>query len=166
MAEIVMELQTRDTIRQKAAAALGLNMPSPEDVLHREDFNSDAEFAVALARMTQTMNTPEYRSAARKVGVTAQKQNEDEEREAQRKEYAEIRKSVTLDSVDLEQIDKEALHRARQQLAEGKIGASQLGEAVEQIAKQLTEKAKDRKAGNIQLNAAFRREAKRGHEKG
>ena len=166
MAEIVQELMTRDTIRAKAAAALGLNQPNPEDVIHREDYESDAAFAVALARLTQTMNTPEYRAAARKVGVTAQKQNEDEEREAQRKEYAEIRKTVKLDSVDLERIDKEALTLARQQLAEGKIAYSQLGETVETIAKQLTERVKDRKAGNIQLNAAFRREAKRGHEKG
>ena len=160
--EIVMELQNRDSIRQKAAAALGFNQPNPEDVIHREDYGSDAEYAVALARMTQTMNTPEYRAAARKVGVTAQNRTEEDERAEQRKEYAEIRKTVKLDSVELEQIDREALQLARQQLADGKIAYSQLGETVEQIAKQLTEKAKDRKAGNIQLNAAFRREAKRG----
>lgn len=166
MAEIVMELQNRDSIRQKAAAALGFNQPNPEDVIHREDYGSDAEYAVALARLTQTMNTPEYRAAARKVGVTAQNRTEEDTRKQQREEFKQIRKTVELDAAELEQIDREALQLARQQLANGRIGASLLGETVETIAKQLMEKRKDQKAGNIQLNAAFRREAKRGHEKG
>ena len=158
--EIVQELQTRESVAKKAVAAFGFNQPNPEDVIHREDYDSDAEYAVALARMTQTMNSPEYRAAARKVGVTAQRDSEDEERKRQREEYKEIRKAVTLSDYELEQIDKEALALARKELASGKIGASELGAAVERIAAELTKKQKDVKAGKMQFNAMFRREVK------
>ena len=71
-----MEIQTKETTKQKMAAALGFDQPNPEDIIHRKDYSSDAEYAVALARMTKIMSSPEYRQAARKVGVAVQQENE------------------------------------------------------------------------------------------
>ena len=159
--EIVQEYKGRDNTVAKAVAAFGFNQPNPEDIIHREDYDSDAEYAVALARMTQTMSTPEYRSAARKVGVKAQVKTEEEERTIQRKEYAEIRKTVTLNDYELEQIDREAKEMAREELATGKISAHQLGATIEQFANHLTKERKNQKAANQQINAMFRKEIRR-----
>ena len=153
-----MEIVTRESIKEKAAAAFGFNMPNPEDVIHREDYDSDAEYAVALAQMTQTMSTPEYRAAARKVGVAAQQRSEEEERKQQKKEFAEIRKTVTLSEVDERIIDEKARQLAKDDLAAGKITVSQYSNAVLKYADTLTKKALDTKAGNRMFNAKIRRE--------
>ena len=156
--EIVQELRTREQIQEKAAAAFGFNQPNPEDIIQREDYESDTEYAVALARMTQIMSTPEYRSAARKAGVVAQRKTEDEEREQQREEFARIRKEVTLDSIDQQNVDEEAERLAKMDLAQGKIRASEFSDAILNHAEKLTKKAKDRKAENLMFNAMIRKQ--------
>ena len=156
--EIVQELQTREKTAAKAAAAFGFNQPNPEDIIHREDYASDAEYAVALARMTQTMATPEYRAAARKVGVVAHQQNEEAERKRQREEFERIRKEITLDELDQQNVDAEAQRLAKIELAQGKIMASEYGDAILRHAEKLTEKAKDRKAENMMFNAMIRKQ--------
>ncbi len=153
-----MEFETKESFRQKAEAALGLNMPNPEDVIHRKDFASDAEYAVALAQMTQTMSTPEYRAAARKAGVAIHRENEKEIRQQQRKEYEEIRKGITLTELEVSNIDREAEQIARYNLGSGKIPASQLGAEIAKIANELTKKKKDEKAGDQLFNKMVRRE--------
>lgn len=156
--EIVQELQTREKIQAKAAAAFGFNTPNPEDIIKRENFDSDTAYCVALAQMTQTMATPEYRAAARKVGVAVHQENEEAERKRQREEFKKIRKDVTLDSVDQQNIDKEAQQLAKIELAQGKIMASEYGDAILRHADKLTEKAKDRKAENMMFNAMIRKQ--------
>lgn len=160
--EIVQELQTRETTAAKAAAAFGFNQPRPEDVLNREDFDSDVEYALAVAELDRRMNTAEYKAAARRVGVQAKQIDYDKEREEQRKEFAEIRKTVTLNDSEIAEIDREARRLAENDFATGKISSGQIGERATQYVTQLEEAAKDRKAGNMQFNGMFRREIGRG----
>lgn len=157
-------VQTNEQIKAKAVAALGFSAPDPRDVIHRDDYNSDAEYAVALARMTQTMNTPEYRAAARKVGVMVHKESEKEAADRQRAEFKSICASVTLSVDDQRRIDEEANRRAKAEIGAGKIGASELGDAVVRIAKELTRKAKEEKASSIMFNKQLREDWQKGEE--
>ena len=156
--EIVQELQTREKTAAKAAAAFGFNQPNPEDIVHREDFPDDTQYMLALARTAQLMNSPEYRAAARKAGVVAHQQNEEAERKRQREKFMKIRKEITLDELDKQNVDAEAQRLAKMELAQGKIMASEYGDAILRHAAKLTEKAKDRKAENMMFNAMLRKQ--------
>lgn len=156
--EIVQELQTREKIQAKAAAAFGLNAPTAEDVIKRSDYPDDVTYTVALARMQKEMDTPEFRAAMRKTGVVRQQESEEEERKQQREEFAEIRKAITLDELDRQNVDAEAQRLAKMELAQGKIMASEYGDAILRHAEKLTEKAKDRKAENMMFNAMIRKQ--------
>ena len=156
--EIVQELQTREKTAAKAAAAFGFNQPNPEDIVHREDFPDDTQYMLALARTAQLMNSPEYRRAARKAGVVVHQENEEAERKRQREEFKAIRRNVTLEPVDQQNVDAEAQRLAKIDLAQGKIMASEYGDAILRHAEKLTEKAKDRKAENMMFNAMIRKQ--------
>ena len=81
---------------------------------------------------------------------------EREQRTEQEAAYKEIRSTVQLDNLDQREIDTQAAEMARRDLAAGRISASGLGKAIEDYAKQLTEKRKDTKASNQLFNAMLR----------
>ena len=69
-----------------------------------------------------------------------------------------IRKGITLDELDQQNVDAEAQRLAKIELAQGKIMASEYGDAILRHADKLTEKAKDRKAENLMFNAMIRKQ--------
>ena len=66
---------------------------------------------------------------------------------------------MELDSLDKRNIDAEAAELARRDLAANRIGASDLGEAIEKYAVQLSEKRKNEKASAELFNRMLRGQA-------
>ena len=159
--EIVQELQTRESVREKAAAFFGFDQPSAADVIHREDYATDADYVVALAKMEKHMDTPEYQKAIRKAKIEAKQKAEEEEQKARRKEYEEIRKSVHLNDFEQSQVEDEARRRAAADFRDGIISASEISKrALEHLGK-LEKEALDKKANNMHFNSLIRRERER-----
>lgn len=156
MAEIQGTITTPEMTRERMKAALGLDQPSALDVVRREDYKSDVEYIHALTETQAMMDAPEYQKAARRVAAEKQRRQEQETREAQRKEYDEILKDVTLQEYQKKEIDTKATEMARRDLAAGKIFASDLGRRIEKYAAELTEEKKRELAANIQMNRMFR----------
>ena len=156
MAEFATKIETSESIGEKFAAKLGVNQPSPLDMVSRSDFASDEAYldAVVIAQMKQ--NNPEYQAVRRKLQAEYQERQEKEQREAQAKRYQEIRSAVQLSQQDVREIDAAAADMARRDLAAGRIFASDLGATIERYAKDLTEKRKDTTAGNQLFNAILR----------
>lgn len=164
MAEINATFTTKDIIQDRAATAFGLNQKSVFDIVRREDYRTEAEYIQALSDTSKAMETPEYHRAARKAAEEKQRRNEAAIREAQRREFAEIRRGVKLTPMEQEQIDKQAADMARADLASGKIFASGLGARIEEYAERLADKAKDSKASSMQFNNFIRQEMNHGKE--
>lgn len=156
--EIVQELQTRESTRKKAAALFGFDQPRAVDVIHREDFATDAEYAVALAQMEMTMSTPEYQRAIRKATVENRQRAEEEEAKANLEEYAKIRESVTLNSFEQSQVEEKARLLAMDDFRAGKIHASDLGTSAIKHFSRLEKEALDQKASNMHFNSMIRQE--------
>ena len=149
--------ETKQSIAEKAAAAFGLGMPNPEDIVRREDYKNDAEYAFALARTTQIMQSPEYRKAARAAGLTAYHEKEEETRRKQQEEFKEIKKGIKLSEYEISEIDKEADRIARAKIGRGEVPPSKLGDEIVKIAAELRDKKKDQKANSVQFNAMMRK---------
>lgn len=147
-------------LRKGVEAALGFNTPSALDLVDRGNFKDDAEYIGALVETQKNLENRDFQRAARKVAEEQRIRAEKEAREAQRKEYAEIRGRVTLADYEVQEIDKEAARLAQRELALGKIYASELGEKIKDYADTLTEKKKADKAAGIQFNALFRKMVK------
>lgn len=156
MAEIEATISSKETTKEKAAAAFGMNQPSALDVVRRDDYVNDVEYIHALAETQARMDDPAYQRAARKVAAEDQQRHEKEIRDEQRKEYAAILTGVKLSDMDRRSIDTQAAELARKDLAAGKIFASDLGKQIEKHAGELTEKKKRELAAGIQFNRALR----------
>ena len=141
-----------NNLKEKCAVALGLNMPSVDEIVKREDYKTDGEYYSALVDVSFKMNSPEVKRALRRAGRNDIAENEAEIRKEQRKEYAHIRDSVKLDSTDESMIDEEARRLAQADLAKGKITYSQFGKAVKEYGDALTAKRKDERATKEQFN--------------
>ena len=156
MAEFEGKITTGAMEREKAAAALGTNQRSAFDIVHREDYKTEAEYIQALAATSKALETPEYQKAARKAAEDQIRRNEAEIRKAQRAEFQEIRKGITLQPYQREQIDKQAAEMARADLAAGKIGTADMGKTIEQHAKALQDRETDAQAAAQQFNSFLR----------
>lgn len=150
-----------DEIREKAAAAFGLNGPAASDIVKRSDYATDAEFYSALADMDKRLQDPAFRRAIRKAREAEQEEDERKERDRQRAEFKAYRKNVRVEEFEWANIDKQATQLAHADLADGKIGSHEVGARIAQYAEQLAEKLKDQKASAKQINALFRRQAGR-----
>lgn len=159
--EVQANFITNDTIKDKAAAALGLDAQSAFDIVRREDYPNEAAYIKALADVSEAMQKPEYQRARRKAAEEEQRRNEAAIRAEQRKEFQTIRRGVTLTQAEKERIDRQAADMARRDLAAGRIFASGLGAKIEEYAGQLTDSAKDSKASAMQFNTFIRREMNR-----
>ena len=157
MAEMDMRIETSEDTRAKIAAKLGLDQPSALDMVDRSKFATDAEYIDAAVQMEAKISNPEYQAARRRVSAEYAQRQEAEERARQEQEYKKIRGSVQLDDLDRREIDAQARDMARRDLAAGRIFVSDLGAAIENYARQLTEQRKDAKAGNELFNTMLRR---------
>ena len=151
-------VNTKEKAKQRFETVLGFNQPRAEDVVKRENFNSDAEYIVALTQMKMVMATPEYQKAARQSAREAQQQKEAELKKKQDKLYQKLRKEAVLNSFEEGQVEREARRLADNDIAEKKISVSEYGETVRVYTEKLTGKAKDEKAQNGVMNAIFRGE--------
>lgn len=159
--EINSTFVTADQTRERAAAAFGLNQKSVFDIVHKDDYKTEAEYIQALAETSKAMETPEYQRARRKAEEEQRHRNEAAIRAEQRKEFQSIRRGVTLTQTEKEQIDRQAADLARRDLAAGRIGASALGATIERYAAELEGKEIDAQASARQFNAFIRREVNR-----
>ena len=149
-------IETAESVREKAKAALGLDLTSALDIVNRGDYADDEQYLDAAVEAELERSNPEYRSIRSRLKAELRQRTEQEERKAQGEAYKAIRASVSLDSVDQKNIDTEAADLARRDLAAGRISASALGATIEQYARDLSEKKKDSKASNALFNAMLR----------
>lgn len=150
-----------DRDKKRAAARLGFNVPSASDLVKREDFKTEREYLAALADTAFKLNDPVVKTTLRKAGIERDERDEKEERFRQREEYEKIKKSIKIDSCDLDRAEREARQRANNDLAAGKISYGQLGATIATYTDAIVEKCKDQKASSAQINAMFRRDAGR-----
>ena len=156
MAEMQAKIETRQDTAAKFAAKLGTDQPSVFDVVNRSSYTTEDAYLDALTLEEMRRNNPEYQAARRRLSVEYRERQERGQRAANDAAYKEIRSTVQLDGLDQREIDTQAAEMARRDLAAGRISASGLGKAIEDYAKQLTEKRKDTKAGNQLFNAMLR----------
>lgn len=149
-------IETAESVKEKAKAALGLDLSSALDLVKRGDYDSDEAYLDACTRAEMERSSPEYRAARSRLKAEYRARQEAEQRKAQAENYKAIRSSVSLDSVDQHSIDEEAADLARRDLAANRIAASELGKAIERYAQELSEKKKDSKASNALFNAMLR----------
>lgn len=149
-------IETAESVKEKAKAAFGLDMPSALDVVARGDFATDEQYLDACTRAELERGSAEFRSVRSRLKAEYRARQEEEQRQAQAENYKAIRANIGLDGVDKRSIDMEAANLARRDLAANRIAASDLGKAIEKYAEELTEKAKDSKASNALFNAMLR----------
>lgn len=154
--ELNARIETAESVKEKAKAALGLDLSSALDLVKRSDYDSDEAYLDACARAELERSSPEYRAARSRLKAEYRARQEAQERKAQAENYKAIRSSVSLDSVDQHNIDEEAAELARRDLAANRIVASELGKAIAKYAQELSEKKKDSKASNALFNAMLR----------
>lgn len=148
-------IETAESVKEKAKAAFGFDLSSALDLVKRGDYDSDEAYLDACTRAELERSSPEYRAARSRLKAEYHARREEQERKAQSENYKAIRSSVSLDSVDKHNIDEEAA-LARRDLSANRIAASDLGATIEKYAAELTEKAKDSKASNALFNAMLR----------
>lgn len=149
-------IETAESVREKAKAAFGLDMPSALDIVARGDFATDEQYLDACTRAELERSSPEFRAARSRLKAEYRARQEEQERKAQAENYKAIRANIGLDSVDKRNIDEEAADLARRDLAANRIPASELGATIERYAQELSEKKKDSKASNALFNAMLR----------
>lgn len=149
-------IETAESVREKAKAAFGLDMPSALDVVARGDFATDEQYLDACTRAELERSSPEFRAARSRLKAEYRARQEEQERKAQAENYKAIRANIGLDSVDKRNIDERAADLARRDLAANRIPASELGATIERYAQELSEKKKDSKASNALFNAMLR----------
>lgn len=149
-------IETAESVKEKAKAAFGFDLSSGLDLVKRSDFDSDESYLDACTRAELERSSPEYRAARSRLKAEYRARQEEQERKAQAESYKAIRANMTLDSVDKHNIDEEAADLARRDLAANRIPASELGATIERYAQELSEKKKDSKASNALFNAMLR----------
>lgn len=148
-------IETAESIKERAKAAFGFDLPSALDLVKRSDYDSDEAYLDACTR-AEMERSSEYISARRRLKSEYRQRTEEQERKAQDEAYKTIRAAVTLDSIDQRNIDEKAADLARQDLAAGRIAASGLGDAIAKYAEKLGEERKTEKASAQMFNALMR----------
>lgn len=149
-------VETRESTRQQIATKLGLDQPSPFDLVDRSKYPDDEAYLDAVVKAKMAQSNPEYQEAQRKIRAEYMAMQEKKRSEDNEITYQKIRSNVKLDRVDTDEINAKAAELAKRDIAAGKIGASDLGTAIVQHAQELTEKRKDEKASNQLFNAMLR----------
>ena len=154
--EMNTNIETAESVKEKAKAASGFDLPSALDLVNRSDYDSDEAYLDACARAEMERNSPEYRAVRKRLKAEYRQRTEEQERKAQKEAYRSIRAGVSLDSLDQRNIDQEAADLARRDLAANRIAASELGTTIEKYASQLSEKRKNENATATMFNQMLR----------
>ena len=151
-------IETAESVREKAKAAFGFDLSSALDLVKRSDYDSDEAYLDACTPAEWERSSPEYRAARSRLKAEYRARQEAEQRQAQDEAYKAIRAGITLDDLDRRNVDERAADLARRDLAANRIAASALGATIEKYAQELSEKRKDEKASNSMFNAMLRGE--------
>lgn len=149
-------IETAESVREKAKAALGFDLSSALDLVKRGDYDSDEAYLDACTRAELERSSPEYRAARSRLKAEYRARQEDEQRKTQNEAYKVIRTNVSLDDLDRRNIDERAADLARRDLAAGRIAASGLGDAIAKYAEKLGEERKTEKASAQLFNSLIR----------
>ena len=149
-------IETAESVKEKAKAAFGFDMSSALDLVKRSDYDSDEAYLDAAAKAELERSSPEYRAARSRLKAEYRARQEDEQRAAQKETYKTLRAEAVLDDLDRRTIDEQAVSLARRDLVANRIGASELGKTIERYAKELGEKRKSEKAASAMFNAVLR----------
>lgn len=149
-------IETAESVKEKAKAAFGFDLSSALDLCSRSDFATDEQYLDACTRAELERSSPEYRAARSRLKAEYRARQEAQQRKTQNEAYKVIRTNVSLDNLDRRNIDEEAADLARRDLAANRIPASELGATIERYAQELSEKKKDSKASNALFNAMLR----------
>lgn len=149
-------IETAESVKEKAKAAFGFDLSSALDLCSRSDFATDEQYLDACTRAELERSSPEYRSVRCRLKSEFRARQEEQERKAQAENYKAIRANIGLDSVDKHNIDEKAVTLARRDLAAGRIAASGLGDAIAKYAEKLGEERKTEKASAQLFNSLIR----------
>lgn len=153
MAEMVI---TSEETRAKMAHAMGLDRGSVLDEVDRGSYGSDDEYLDECTRRELERNSAFLQTRRRLEGELRERQ-EAQERAEQAEQYRTLRATVKLAPVDVANVEREARRLAERDLAERRITLADLGGAISRYAEKLTERAKDDRAQNLQMNALIRK---------
>ena len=156
MAEMEMRVETRADAAAKMAAMMGTDQPSVFEIVDRSKYAPDDAYLDALVKAEMERSSPEYQEARRRLKRQYMEMQEEKQTTARAAKQKELRAAVELSGYDQREIDQKAGEKARMDLAAGRIGASDLGTAIEQYAKTLSDKKKDELAMNQLMNMIFR----------
>ena len=149
-------IETAESVREKAKAAIGFDRSSALDLVNREAFANDEDYLDAATKAELERSSREYRAARSRLKAEYRARQEDEQRAAQKETYKTLRAEAVLDDLDRRTIDEQAVSLARRDLVANRIGASELGKTIERYAKELGEKRKSEKASAAMFNAMMR----------
>ena len=156
MAEMEMRVETRADAAAKMASMMGTDQPSVFEIVDRSKYATDDAYLDALVKAEMERSSPEYQEARRRLKRQYMEMQEEKQTTARAAKQKELRAAVELSGYDQREIDQKAGEKARMDLAAGRIGASDLGTAIEQYAKTLSDKKKDELAMNQLMNMIFR----------
>lgn len=142
--------------REELTKRLSGTQESALDALNRADYASDEDYLDACAKLHLERSNPEYAAAYRKVSAEYQNRREKEQREAQRARYNELSKTVILDYVDKQNIEKKSREAAQRDLAAKRITLDGMGAAIEKYAEQYTTEIKKEKTSRQLFNEMIR----------
>ena len=77
-------IESKDTIREKAKAAFGFDLSSALDLVKRGDYDSDEAYLDACTRAELERSSPEYRAARSRLKAEYRARQEKEQRGAER----------------------------------------------------------------------------------
>ena len=149
-------IETAESVKEKAKAALGFDCASALDLVRREDFSDDEAYLDAAAKAELERANPEYRAARNRLKMEYRARQEEAQRQMQSEAYKTIRENTSLDDLDRRSIDEQAVRLARRDLSANRIAASELGAVISRYAAELSEKRKSEKASAAMFNAMLR----------
>lgn len=76
-------IETAESVREKAKAALGLDLTSALDIVTRGDYADDEQYLDAAVKAEMERSNPEYRAIRSRLKAELRQRTEQEERKAQ-----------------------------------------------------------------------------------
>lgn len=143
---------------EQLALKMGANAPSALEVLKNKHFASDDELLDAATKLELERDNQEYRKVRARLESELARGRQKEQMEKQQQFSEDAYRNAVVDANTVKNIDEEAAVMAKRDLAEGRIRASELGSAIEEHAKELTENERRRLAKNATMNALLRGE--------
>lgn len=156
MENMNIRIEGQNEVREKAVHAFGLDQPDIFDTVSRDKFADDDSYIDALIQEQMKRQDPTYQEARRQLMKKYHERQEKERKAEISKFHEQARKDAKLDYVDIQNIDAEAASRAKFDLVNGKISASQLADKIEEYAEEMKKQKLETKANNAVMNAMFR----------